>query len=175
MIHKPAAADSNARKERWVCENANAVEIDQHARVSEPGESDRIVRPLRGRWLMRCAGNLVANFRDARPEKSRRPRSRGRRPNTARTRHRGGGEKGAAIEPATLRLHRRLVKPESGFAQRGHGMFSPARPFRKLHRQTGGALLSFAHHYYEDSNNLSRVFRSVGFHHRRTRAGWRRR
>ena len=65
---------ADARIQRGVGQDANAVEIDQDRRVSEPGERHRVVGPRGWSRLVRRRWDVTTDLLEALPQKPRAPR-----------------------------------------------------------------------------------------------------
>src|SRR5678816_350466 len=76
--HRPESPQTeihaNARIERRVCQDAQTVEVDEDGRVSEPRKRHGIVRPSRGRRLVRSAWDVPADFFETLPDEPGAPR-----------------------------------------------------------------------------------------------------
>ena len=64
---------ADARIQRRIGQDADAVEVDQHRCVPEPGERHRIVRPRGRSRLVRGRGDVTSDLLEALPEEPRAP------------------------------------------------------------------------------------------------------
>ena len=69
-----ADVDADAREQRRVGEDAQAVEIDQDRRMPKPGQRDRVVVPRRRRWLVWSSRQVTADLVEPLTQKPRGPR-----------------------------------------------------------------------------------------------------
>src|SRR5215204_2299122 len=87
--------NTDTRKQRWICQNANAEEVDKDGGMAEPRQRDGILRPGGWRRLVWCRGYLAADLLDTIHQEVESPRTDAER---AKTASHAGGHECAAIE-----------------------------------------------------------------------------
>src|SRR5262245_60079078 len=67
---------ANATEQHGMCENADAVEVDENRRVPDPCERDGVIAPRLRMRRVWCSGYVMADFGEALSKEARAPRRR---------------------------------------------------------------------------------------------------